>query len=197
MHVSEDDRQHWDRRYAELGQAPVFESGPPAPPVFETAADLFPTSGLALEIACGRGRGAVWLAARGMQVWAVDVSPVAIEFARELASRSSVADRCHFSVVDLDDGLPVGPPVDLVFIHLFRNARLDQAVIDRLVPGGLLAIAVRSEVDVGPGSFRARPGELREAFSSLEVIADGEGAGMAWFVARRSSSLAERTGAPA
>lgn len=191
--MSEDDRSHWDRRYAEHGMAPVADHDPPAPPVFEKVEQLFPTSGQAMEIACGRGRGAVWLATRGMQMWAVDVSPVAIGLARQLASRSGVADRCRFSVVDLDDGLPDGPPVDLVLVHLFRDPRLDQAIIDRLAPGGLLAIAVRSEVDVGPGAFRVRPGELREAFSSLEVITDDEADGMAWLVARRPTTAA---GAP-
>ncbi len=186
--VSEEDRRHWDRRYAEQGVASVAEHHPPAPPVFETVEHLFPADGQALEIACGRGRGAVWLAARGMQVWAVDVSPVAIGFARQLAFRWGVADRCRFSVVDLDDGLPDGPPVNLVFVHLFRDSRLDQAIIDRLAPGGLLAIAVQSEVDAGPGPFRARPGELREAFGSLEIITDGEADGMAWLVARRPTT---------
>jgi hypothetical protein len=80
--------------------------------------------------------------------------------------------------------------VDLVLSYLFRDSRLDRAVVDRLVPGGLLAVAVRSEVDVGPedfpdGSQRARPGELRDAFGHLEILNKGEGDGMATILARK------------
>ncbi len=176
------DRERWDQRYAGLGVAP---QGIEPLPVFEHCEDLFPTSGTALEIACGRGRGAVWLASRGMTVLASDVSPVAIELAEEHATASDVADRCEFAVWDLDDGLPPSEPVDLVLCHLFREADVDQAMIDRLVPGGLLAIACLSEVGHGPGSFRAKPGELTTAFAALDMLDAGEADGHAWFVGRR------------
>lgn len=127
----------------------------------------------------------MWLAQQGMEVHAVDVSPVAIELAREHARRSGVADRCRFEVFDLDHGLPEGPPVDLVMCHMFRDPGLDRALIDRLAPNGILAVATLSEVDAGPGPHRVRPGELRDAFSGLEVLADGEGDGLAWLVGRR------------
>lgn len=131
----------------------------------------------------------MWLARRGMDVWAVDVSPVAIDLARELTSLSGVADRCRFDVVDLDDGLPEGPPVNLVLCYLFRDQRLDRAVMERLAFGGLLAVAVLSEVGAGPGEFRARPGELRDAYGEFGILDDGEGEGMAWILARRPGSV--------
>jgi hypothetical protein len=62
---------------------------------------------------------------------------------------------------------------------------LGQAIVDRLKPGGLLATAVLSEVGAEPGRFRARPGELREAFGSMEILVEGEGKGMAWLIGRR------------
>lgn len=152
--------------------------------MFEAHERWFPSVGRALELACGPGRAAVWLARRGLEVWGVDVSAVAVERARTLAVEHGVADRCRFDVVDLDDGLPPGPPVDLVLCHRFRDARLDHAVVERLAPGGLLAMAVLSEVGAGPGSFRAAPGELRRAFGHLDTVAEGEGAGEAWLLAR-------------
>jgi SAM-dependent methyltransferase len=121
-----------------------------------------------------------------MEIHGVDVSPVAIDLARRLAVDSGVADRCRFDVVDLDGGLPPGPDVDLLFCYLFRDQRLDQAMMDRLLPGGLLAVAVLSEVGAGPGPFRARPSELRDAFDELNVLVEGEEDGMAWLLARRS-----------
>jgi hypothetical protein len=127
----------------------------------------------------------VWLASCGLQVWGVDVSPVAIALAEELASVTGVADRCRFDVVDLDRGLPEGPPVDLLLCHLFRQPGLHEAMGERLAPGGLLAVAVQSEVGAGPGPFRAPAGELVVAFGHLETLAEGEGEGVAWLIARR------------
>ena len=187
--MSEARRQHWDPRYREGGVAPILQVPPPLP-ALAPVDHLFPTRGQVLEIACGRGRGAVWLASRGLTYWGVDVSPVAIDLARQLVERSELAHRCRFDVFDLDAGLPDGDAVDLVLSYLFRDSRLDRAVVDRLVPGGLLAVAVRSEVDVGPedfpdGSQRARPGELRDAFGHLEILNEGEGDGMARILARK------------
>jgi SAM-dependent methyltransferase len=181
--MTREDRWRWDRRYAERGLAPVGETGPP--PVFAAVEHLFPTGGQALDLACGRGRGAVWLAARGLHVRGVDVSPVAIDLARELSARCGLADRCRFDVVDLDGGLPDGAPVDLVLCHMFREPRLYEAMVDRLAPGGLVAVAVHTGVGGESGSFRARPGELREAFAGVDVIAGEEGDGVAWIVARK------------
>jgi len=138
-----------------------------------------------MDLACGRGEAAVWLAVRGMHVWGVDVSPVAVDLARALAARFTTADHCRFDIVDLDDGLPAGPTLDVIHCNLFHDARLDRSIVERLVPGGLLAIAVLSEVGHGPGPFRARPGELRAAFGRLTILGEGEAGGTAWLVGRR------------
>jgi SAM-dependent methyltransferase len=182
--VTEADRIHWDERYAGIGPAPADVAGPP---LFARYEHLFPTEGRALELACGRGRSSVWLARRGLEVWGVDVSAVAIGLAQALAEQSGVADRCRFDVVDLDGGLPDGPPVDVILCYFFRDARLDQQIVKRLIPGGLLAVAALSTVDIGPGSFRVGPGELPAAFASLDVLTQSEGAGQAWLLARRIS----------
>lgn len=177
--VADTDRVRWDQKY--LGRT----GGPPAvPQIFARYVDAIPADGQALELACGSGAATVWLARRGLSVWGVDVSPVAIEQAQELAHRLDVTDRCRFSVVDLDDGLPPGPPVDMILCHLFRDRRLYPAMVDRLVAGGLLAISVLSEVGAQPGFFRASAGELDDAFADLHVLAAGEGDGQAWLLAR-------------
>jgi SAM-dependent methyltransferase len=181
--VAEEDRRRWDDRYTRLGPATLDEVAPPRP--LAPHAGEVPDTGRALDVACGRGTAAVWLARRGLEVWGLDVSPVAIDQARDLARRADVADRSRFDVADLDDGLPDGPPVDLVVCHLFRDARLDRALIDRLVPGGLVAVTVLSEVGAGAGRFRAPPGELRRVFADLAVIDAAEGGGEAWLLARR------------
>ncbi|MGO9153809.1 class I SAM-dependent methyltransferase [Mycobacterium sp.] len=177
-----EDRHRWDERYASEEPASVAAVEPPS--VLAAYADMFPTSGKALDLACGRGLGSVWLARRGLDVFGIDISSVAINQARDLARRSRVEDRCRFEVVDLDKGLPPGAPVDVILCHKFRDRRLDRAIVERLAPGGLLAIAVLSEVDASPGPFRAAAGELPAAFADLNLVAAGEANGYAWLLAR-------------
>jgi 2-polyprenyl-3-methyl-5-hydroxy-6-metoxy-1,4-benzoquinol methylase len=180
--VTSQDRRRWDERYASRQPPPDEAIRPPG--LFADYADAFPRAGHGLDLACGQGFGSVWLARRGLDVRAFDVSAIAIDQARELARRNGVADRCRFDVVDLDDGLPAGPPADVILSHKFRDSRLDRAIIARLAPSGLLAIAALSEVGGVPGRFRATPGELAAAFAELDVVAAGEGGGHAWLLAR-------------
>jgi len=74
------DAAAWDERYA---AAPLVWSAGPNQFV-ATLADLQP--GRALDLACGEGRNAIWLASLGWSVTAVDFSSVAIEKARALSS---------------------------------------------------------------------------------------------------------------
>jgi SAM-dependent methyltransferase len=177
--VADTDRVRWDQRYADRPPAPI---GPPA--AFADHRDLFPSEGHALDLACGQGGASVWLALRGLDVLGVDVSPLAIERARELSSDNGVGGRCRFEVADLDDGLPTGPPAAVIVCHKFRDRRLDTAIVERLAPGGLLAVSALSEVGARPGPFRVAAGELTGAFGALEQVAAGEGDGEAWLLAR-------------
>ena len=175
------DAADWDERYVRrvADQKPV-----PRPPAgFSERLDLFPKAGTALEVACGSGSAAVWLAKRGLDVLGVDGSPVAIKAARDLAEEHNVADRCHFTVVDLELGLPPSDPVDLILCNRFRDQRLYGPMAERLAPGGLLAVAVLSEVGSQPGRFRAGQGELEAAFSDLDVAFSAEGDGSAVILA--------------
>ena len=188
--MAESDRARWDERYANREQVPLHVLGPPA--AFSDLADRFPFSGSALDVACGDGRGAAWLAGRGVDVLAFDVSPVAVALARDLVERAGLTPRCRMEVVDLDDGIPSGPPVDLVLCHLFNAPALDDALVARVHPGGLLAVAVLSEVGAGPGRFRAAAGELVERFGrfdDLVLLDTGEADGVARLLARRDQSV--------
>jgi SAM-dependent methyltransferase len=182
--VSRGDGNRWDERYAKLGPPPIAAIHLPG--VFSGYAPEFPSAGSALDLACGHGGAAVWLAQRGVDVLGVDVSAVAVAAARDLAQRGRVAQRCRFAVADLDDGLPPGPAVDAIVCNKFRDSRLYGAIAQRLAPGGLLAIAVLSEVGGDPGPFRAVGGELRAAFADLTTIAADEGEGLAWLLGRRA-----------
>ncbi|MFC7676092.1 class I SAM-dependent methyltransferase [Mycolicibacterium sp. GCM10028919] len=181
--MSDEDRARWDARYAERPSAAPDSIG--LPEVFRPFVAQFPSAGSALDVACGDGAAAVWLASRGMDVLGVDVSPVAVRRAAELAAAAGVAQRCRFVVADLDEGLPAGPTVDVILCLAFRDARLDAAITARLTPGGLLAASALSEVGGHPGRFRIAAGELDHAFGHLDVIASGERDGRAWLLARR------------
>ncbi len=182
--MAEDDRVRWDARYAERPGLSVEAVRPPS--AFADLADRFPTSGSALELACGDGGGAAWLAARGLDVLAVDVSAEAVSRGRDLVARVGLAERCRFDVVDLDGGLPPGPPVGLLVCHLFSAPDLDEGMVARLVPGGLLAVAVLGGRGAAPGRFRAAPGALLDRFDALEVevLDHREGDGVARLLAR-------------
>lgn len=183
--VSSESRELWDRRHARSIPAPVIHP-PPPPPLFAHVERHFPREGRVLDLACGRGEAAVWLAGRGMEYRGVDISPVAIEMAEDFVAAYGLEGRCLLEVWDLDQGLPPGKPVDLLFCHMFRDPGLYEAMVERLAPGGLLAVAVLSEMTGQKGRFRARPGELRDALGHLDVLDEGEDDGVARLLARKN-----------
>jgi SAM-dependent methyltransferase len=152
--------------------------------------DVFPAAGRALDVACGRGGVAVWLAGRGLSVDAVDVSPVGLAAGARLAAAHGVGDRIRWIEHDLDLGLPSGcsGPYDVVVCQLFRDPARYGDLAAALARGGLLVVSVLSEVGAGPGPFRAPPGELRAAFSGLEILLDRESDGEASLLARSHGS---------
>ncbi|ODT99072.1 MAG: methyltransferase type 12 [Pseudonocardia sp. SCN 72-86] len=175
------DRERWDLRHAVAG------AGAPAPPdALRGREDLLPAGGRALDVACGRGTVAAWLARRGFTVDAVDVSPVA------LASGAALERGVRWVLADLDAGLPAecAGPYDVVVCQRFRDPRLYPSLAAVLAPGGLLVLTVLSEVDDEPGPYRAVPGELAAAFPGLDVAAHEEGNGSATLIARRGPGAA-------
>lgn len=109
------------------------------------AADLPP--GRALDLGCGQGADAIWLAQRGWTVTGVDVSGEALRVAAEAAQDAGVAEAITWERRDLADGLPAGP-FDLVtsaYLHSpveLPRAEILRAAADAVAPGGtLLTIA--------------------------------------------------------
>lgn len=99
----------------------------------------------ALDLGCGEGADAIWLAEHGWTVVAVDVSGTALSRARDAAGARGVADRIDFQQHELTSSFPDGP-FDLVsaqFLH--STLEMDRSAILRraaaaLVPGGTLLI---------------------------------------------------------
>src|SRR4051812_39588024 len=127
------DATAWNARYAE--KELVWSAGPNRFLVSEVA-DLPP--GRALDLACGEGRNAIWLAEQGWQVTAVDFAEVAIEKARVIAAKRGVD--VDLRVADLLAFEPPEQAFDLVIVFYL------QLVADELRP-----IVERAGRAVAPG----------------------------------------------
>jgi SAM-dependent methyltransferase len=163
-----DDRQRWNERYSAItnvdARAPQVLDGQPE------LESLLPTSGRCLDAASGPGAVTLWLAERGIDVTALDVSEVAIELLRSAATDRKVTHRVDARVADLDDGLPDDlHNLDLVVCQRFRDPAIWSVMIDRLSNGGIAVITVLSAVGcAAPGPFHAAAGELLTTFGSDE-----------------------------
>jgi SAM-dependent methyltransferase len=124
-----------------------------------------PTRGPVLDLGCGSGRAAVWLARRGWQVTAVDHQDDALTLGRELAATEGVTVQWVQADLRQKDGLPAGPwAAALMFRFLDRGlvARLP----DQLGPGGVVMLQ----------TFRHAPGYLGNP-RPRHRLARGEAAG--------------------
>jgi SAM-dependent methyltransferase len=181
-----DDAARWNDRYRSASP-----SAPLAPePLAERAdlVDLVPTTGQAIDIACGLGAQSLWLARRGLHVVALDVSPVAVELLRTAADDAELDHLVDARVTDLDAGLPPEPArVDVIVCQRFRQPALYAQIAERLTVGGLAIVTVLSQTGAdAPGPFHAPSGELVTAFADLDLLYASEGDGVETIVARRS-----------
>lgn len=122
--------------------------GPKA--VLELVADKLPDAGVALDVGCGEGQNALWLAERGLIVVGLDISEAAIAKAEALAEERGHAERTYFFAVDLDAGLPEGLPAEFSLItslHFRPSEDLMDELVDRVAEGGQLLIEVLTDAN--------------------------------------------------
>ncbi len=187
----------WNARYA--GRAPGSLSEP-SPPLPDALAGV--RAGRALDLACGTGRHAVWLASRGWRVDAVDGSDVAVTLLLAHAKRAGCSDRIRTHVADLETDPPefaIEPAAyDLIVDCHFLHRPLFAAVRDGIRPGGLLVAALHLPAPDGQFGHRyvLQPGELErmvrewrwEVLHAVERVAQTAAAddpGVTEMVARR------------
>jgi trans-aconitate methyltransferase len=130
----------WEFRYA---QAPQRWSGNPNATLIDLVGELTP--GRAVDLGCGEGADAIWLARQGWSVLGIDISPTAVARARGAALEAGVDARATFEAHDLSTWEAAGE-IDLVtasFLHsreeLPRTEILRRAAA-HIAPGGHLAI---------------------------------------------------------
>ena len=160
--------QKWNARYQDADPA----ASRPCE-VLKTLAYLLPPAGRALDLACGLGGNARLLAARGLETYAWDRSPVAIDRLQAHAAAQDLPMRAR--VRDVEAEPPEPDAFDVIVVAYFLERDLAPALELALRPGGLLFYQTwtrESVDDRGPGNplFRLAPNELLQLFPRLRVV---------------------------
>lgn len=162
----EDLRAKWDARYAQA------DADAPRPAlVLREHAHLLPTRGDALDLACGLGGNALFLAQQGLRVQAWDVSAVAIDRLRQCATEAELSAE----VRDVLVVLPAADSFDVIVVSYFLDRALFPHLIAALRLGGLLFYQtfIRDKVaDKGPSNpeFLLAENELLQLAGDLQVL---------------------------
>jgi SAM-dependent methyltransferase len=168
---------HWDRQYAE--ESPPWDTEGVESEVARVVNGLYGRPiplGRAVDIGCGTGSDAIWLSQRGFDVMGIDLSPAAIETARQRARRSR-AD-VDFRVADLlGDGsdLPAGPFDLLLDVGCYGPLRRIDAAgymrsLGRLTRRGSLGLVLTGhagEAETPTGPPVVAGGDLIREFAPL------------------------------
>src|SRR5579863_4144938 len=119
----------------------------PTPLLVETAGKLKP--GRALDLACGTGRNAIWLAEHGWQVTAVDRSPITIPI---VDTRVADLEKHEFTIGE--------SAWDLIIVCLYFQRDLFESIKRGLKPGGVaLVIVLLMEPGHEQSRFSVQPSE--------------------------------------
>jgi len=169
--------KRWDEKFARGEELHDLAPSPPLPAAIEGVAP-----GLALDLASGAGRHALFLAERGWRVDAIDGSRVGVERMVREAARRNVAGRIDARILELESvGLSLEPDAyDLVCDFYFLHRPLFEQVRQAVRPGGLFVAAIHVADAPGraaPHAFLLAPGELKALVASWgwDIMHDREG----------------------
>lgn len=171
------DSDFWNERYGEAGR---LWSGSHHPQLEDQISDMKP--GFALDLACGEGGDALWLASQGWQVTAVDFSSVAIERAQQAAAEHNL--EIEFVVADLESWTPTRT-YDLIsefYLHFEpeRRARFHQRFQTALSDAGTYLCVGHHPDHVAagnqgpPGHLLFEPEDVEQDFTELSTVFAGK-----------------------
>lgn len=144
----DEDARTWDAFYASSGNGAPVWSGQPNGSLVVEVADLEP--GTALDVGCGEGADAIWLARRGWKVTALDPSAVALERAVTAAiSTETTVTWVHGGLLELADALGTFDLVSVQYgvLPLDTESTAIQLLCRAVAPGGTLLV-VHHELDI-------------------------------------------------
>ena len=166
------DRIRWDEKYSNRESTNI----PPDEWLVQCVRKVVP--GTALEIACGLGHNAIWLAEQGWTVDAVDISPVGLALAAETAHRRNV--RVQWLPADLEDESwrPPRETYDLIVVFRFLDrVHLPRLINECLAPGGILVYETfasgqlsRPDNHLRNPAFALQPRELAQLYRELTPL---------------------------
>lgn len=168
------DSASWDRRYG--GRELVWTANPNRFLVAETET-LAP--GRAVDLGCGEGRNAIWLAERGWQVVGVDFSEVGLHKARELAAARGVS--VEWVAADLLEYRPEPKTFDLVLVFYLQVAAGERqpilrAAVDAVSPGGTFLLVAHDSANLQHGY--GGPQTPAVLYTAHDVVDDLDGGGL-------------------
>ncbi|MGB2918945.1 MAG: class I SAM-dependent methyltransferase [Mycobacterium sp.] len=162
----------WDERYTSL--AAEIPDGAPSAVLMDVARELAP--GRALEIGCGVGADAVWLAGQGWEVTALELSRVALERARARGRQAGV--RVEWMCARLEDAELTDAGFDLVTAHYpalrhSPGSDAQRALLAAMAPGGTLLVVHHADVDVAKAkSYGFDPADYLSHDDVVELLGD-------------------------
>jgi len=165
------DQTRWDERY-QAGH----HAGGLIPDPWALAQARWLTGGRALDVACGRGRHTVWLARKGYQVDAVDISYVGLQGLAGRIEAEGLSDRVRLIQADLAVWRPEPASYDLILVMRYLNRELIASFWDAVRPGGMVLYRTfhtdwaRLHTDFQRG-FLLQPGEFTTLFGDWEWLA--------------------------
>ncbi len=162
-------REKWNRIYSE-----VTDPGEPVA-VLKENSHLLPLQGDALELACGMGRNALWLAEHGLNVLAWDISDVAVQRLNEVADLKGITASFRAEVRDVMQEPMADDSFDVIVVSYFLERSLVSVIKKALRPGGLLFYQTFSRFQVddsGPRNpdFRLADNELVKLFADMRLL---------------------------
>ena len=153
----------WEQHYAEAENLDWAPS-----PLLVEVAEMAP-AGRALDLACGAGRNALYLAGLGWDVVAVDSSAAAVRIARERAAAAGLG--LDARAADLEaGGFAIEPcGFDLICDFFYLQRDLFAKIRGGVRPGGMVAAELHVR-DEQPHRFVVEPGELRREFEGWKIL---------------------------